>query len=190
MKTSLIVFVMLVVYMPCSSFADIYMFVDSKGVVHFTNVPTSTAYELYMREGGEKKDGFSTQTSFDGEIETAAGKIGVDPSLVKAVIAVESGFDPKAVSIKGAKGLMQIMPDNYNDLGISDPFDPLQNIMGGTRYLKRLLTRYDDKLPLVLAAYNAGPHAVDRYERVPPFPETKRFIKKVMQRYTVYTGKF
>ena len=110
----------------------------------------------------------------------------MDPSLVRAVIKAESDFDPDAVSKKGATGLMQIMPANYKDLMVADPFDPEQNIMGGTRYLKRLMARYDGKLPMVLAAYNAGPNAVDRYNNVPPFNETRRYVTKVMNFYDLY----
>ncbi|MFO7886046.1 MAG: lytic transglycosylase domain-containing protein [Desulfobacteraceae bacterium] len=198
---SLLIFVV-VLALPGQALADIYMYIDSDGVVHFTNVPTSSNYELYIRELPEGRNNLqrsspfnrrntSQDTSrFDSEISMAAEKFGLEPSLVKAVIEVESAFDPHAVSRKGAKGLMQIMPDNYNALGISDPFDPFQNIMGGTLYLKRLFNRYSGKLPLVLAAYNAGPSAVDRYNAIPPFNETKSYVRKVMQRYSLYNSSF
>ncbi|MFO7748795.1 MAG: lytic transglycosylase domain-containing protein [Desulfobacteraceae bacterium] len=182
--------IMVLLLMPGTVSADIYMFVDSSGVVHFTNVPTSPDYKLYIRESGEGASSPAGTGRFDRHIIRAAGKFGVEAALIKAVIEAESGFDPKAQSNKGANGLMQIMPDNYKALGISDPFDPLQNIMGGTRYLKRLVERYKGRLSLVLAAYNAGPDAVDRYSAVPPFKETKQFVSRVMQRYTVYKAKF
>ncbi|MEA2060381.1 MAG: transglycosylase SLT domain-containing protein [Thermodesulfobacteriota bacterium] len=197
----LLIFVILLV-LPGQALADIYMYIDSGGVVHFTNVPTSSDYKLYIRELPEGRNNLQRSSSFnrrntsqdtgrfDSEISMAAEKFGLEPSLVKAVIEVESAFDPHAVSRKGAKGLMQIMPDNYTSLGISDPFDPYQNIMGGTLYLKQLFNRYSGKLPLVLAAYNAGPSAVDRYKAIPPFNETRRYVRKVMQRYSLYNSSF
>ena len=116
----------------------------------------------------------------------AASRHKVDPALVKAVIRAESGYNPMAVSKKGARGLMQIMPQNYQALNIKDPFDPHQNIMGGTRYFRTLYDRYDGKLALTLSAYNAGPTVVDRYQRIPPIPETERYVEKVMRFYRHY----
>ncbi|MDY0375064.1 MAG: lytic transglycosylase domain-containing protein [Desulfobacterium sp.] len=164
--------------------ADIYMYVGQDGIAHFTNVPTSSDYKLYIRERPRAK--VKKSDRFHPEIQQAATLFKVDPSLVRAVIKAESDFDPDAVSKKGAAGLMQIMPANYKDLKVNDPFDPGQNIMGGTRYLKLLMARYDGKLPLVLAAYNAGPNAVDRYNNVPPFNETRRYVNKVMNLYDLY----
>ena len=166
--------------------ADIYTYIDSEGVVHFTNVPTSNNYKLYIREKSKKILRRSNNRSFDGIIKKAQQKYGVDFSLIKAVIKVESGFNPKAVSKKGAKGLMQIMPSNFKSLAVKNPFDPSQNIMGGTLYLQRLFIKYKNKLPLVLAAYNAGPQAVDKYNRIPPYKETQRYVRKVMRTYSQY----
>ncbi len=181
-----IIFVFLLAFlMPPMAGADIYMFIDSEGVVHFTNVPTSTNYKLYIREKPEKRSLRSTQ-KYDAVIKKAQQRYGVDFFLIKAVIKVESGFNPSAVSKKGAKGLMQIMPANFSALSVSDPFDPSQNIMGGTLYLQRLFKRYANQLPLVLAAYNAGPDAVDKYNRVPPYKETQNYVKKVMKIYSQY----
>jgi soluble lytic murein transglycosylase-like protein len=123
-------------------------------------------------------DGRSAQ--FDPMIDEHAAAQGVDPDLVRAVIQVESAFNPRAVSPKGAMGLMQLMPATAVELGVGNPFDPDQNIGGGVRYLKQLLTRYDDKVELALAAYNAGPGAVDRYgQAVPPYRETRDYVKKI-----------
>ena len=102
---------------------------------------------------------------------------------------MESNFDPKAISKKGAKGLMQIMPKNFDTLNIDDPFDPRENILGGSRYFQKLMDRYEGKLPLALAAYNAGPTAVDRHRGIPPIKETEDYVKKVMNYYYVYQEK-
>jgi soluble lytic murein transglycosylase-like protein len=170
-----------------TAMADIYSFIDSQGVLHFTNVPTSSNYKLYIKENSEEKRHFSTGTdAYDDIIRKAQKKYGVEFSLIKAVIHVESNFNPRAVSRKGAKGLMQIMPDNFESLLVEDPFNPAQNIMGGVCYLHRLLKRYERKLPLVLAAYNAGPDAVDRYQQIPPYKETRDYVQKVMKTYSRY----
>ncbi len=169
-----------------NSFSDIYKYIDSNGIVHFTNTPTSTDYKLYIKEKIQGVQQRISTKKYDDIIKKAQKRYGVEFSLIKAVIQVESGFDPKAVSKRGAKGLMQIMPDNYKNLSVKDPFDPSQNIMGGTLYLQRLLKRYKYKLPLALAAYNAGPQAVDKYKRIPPYEETQNFVRKVMKTYSMY----
>lgn len=116
---------------------------------------------------------------YDNLIEEYANRNGLSPDLLRAVIQVESGFNPYAVSVKGAMGLMQLMPATATELGVSNPFHPEQNIRGGSVYLKRLLDKFDNDLTLALAAYNAGPSAVDRYGDVPPYRETKNYVKKV-----------
>ncbi|MBU8848225.1 MAG: lytic transglycosylase domain-containing protein [Desulfobacterales bacterium] len=185
-KTGIILFVTLSIVCIDYAFADIYMYIDSSGVVHFTNVPTSSDYKLYIKEKSKKRLQRISTKKYDDIINKAQKKYGVEFSLIKAVIKVESGFNPKAVSKKGAKGLMQIMPGNFKTLSVKDPFNPLQNIMGGTLYLQRLLRRYQHKLPLVLAAYNAGPEAVDKHKRIPPYRETQDYVRKVMETYSQY----
>lgn len=117
--------------------------------------------------------------AYEPLILQAAAKHDVDPSLVRAVIRAESGFDPQAVSTAGAQGLMQLMPELSDEFGVSDPFDPEQNIDAGVRYLRWLLDRHDGDESLVLASYNAGPGAVDEYDGVPPYPETQQYVRTI-----------
>ena len=173
-----------------SAEAHIYRYVDKDGVLHFTNTPTDPSFALYMKESPRQSGAGETlvydSQTFDSIIRKAGAKHGLDFSLIKAVIRTESGFNPRAVSKKGAKGLMQIMPENFKDLSVNDPFDPSQNIMAGAMYLKRLLTRYKNRLSLALAAYNAGPTAVDKYQKIPPYNETVDYVRKVMSFYSEY----
>jgi soluble lytic murein transglycosylase-like protein len=113
----------------------------------------------------------------------AAQRHGLDPNLVLAVVAVESGFQPDAVSHKGAQGLMQLMPGTAKDLGVTDAMDPAQNLDGGTRYLRMLIAKYNGDVGRALAAYNAGPEAVKRHGGVPPYRETHHYIDRVLKRY-------
>jgi soluble lytic murein transglycosylase-like protein len=163
--------------------ADIFMFIDSQGVLHFTNAPTSSQYTLYIKE--RPKPAVAT-TQYDDIIQEASHSYGLSFSLLKAMIRVESNFDSKAVSKKGALGLMQIMPRNLTSLNILDPYDPKDNIMGGARYFKSLIERFDGKLPLALAAYNAGPSIVDKHRDIPPIKETQEYVKKVMKFFYLY----
>ena len=170
--------VTLVISMPVR--ADIYRYVDREGIIHFSNVPTIPGYRVYIREG-TLLPGDEVSSCYDMYIAEAARKHGVSFSLIKAVIKAESDFDPYAVSRSGACGLMQIMPETARDLGIIDPFDPRENIFGGARYLKKLLTQFQGSLPLTLAAYNAGPKRVQSLKCVPPIEETQGFVRRVMR---------
>ena len=168
-------------FISSNAFADFYRYKDENGKWHFTNVRSDIRYKFYMKEAIENPDAFIKK--YDSIIGQASEKFNLEPSLVKAVIKAESGFDHKAVSSKGARGLMQLMPDTANEMAVDDPYDPTQNIFGGTKYLSRLMERYDKKLEHVLAAYNAGPEKVDQYKGVPPYKETKTFIKRVLSYY-------
>ena len=167
--------------------ADIYRYIDENGVMHFTNTPTSSSrkYQLFLRER-PKITSTNSSKKYDDLISNASKRWGVSFPLVKAIIKAESDFDPQAVSKKGAKGLMQIMPENFKYLGIKDPFNPTENINAGTRYFKQLYERFKGQLALSLAAYNAGPTVVDRYKTIPPYAETEQYVERVLRYYYNY----
>ena len=177
-----------------SARADIYMYVGADGTQHFSNVPTDSRYVLAMRTGSHcrhaapGKSGINQtgRNKLNLQIQRAASQYHVDPALLHAVITTESGYRPRAVSNKGAMGLMQLMPATARRYGARNAFDPDQNILAGTEYLHKLLTRFDGKLRLALAAYNAGTKAVLKYGGVPPFPETEAYVPKVIGWYRHY----
>jgi soluble lytic murein transglycosylase-like protein len=165
--------------------ADIYRYVDSQGTLHFSNVPTSPGYQLYISEGPNRSVR-QPPSRYDHHISEAARRYGVPFSLIKAIIKAESDFDPYAVSRKGARGLMQIMPETARDVVVGDVFDPRENILGGVRYLTELLSQFRGNVPLALAAYNAGPTKVSSLGRVPRIRETQHFVRRVME----YSGDY
>lgn len=163
---------------------DIFMYRDANGVLHFTDSPKKGGYRLYLKDRSRKRAVFSAYApdTYDDYLDQASQTYQLAFPLLKAMVKVESDFNPRAVSKKGAKGLMQIMPENYPRLQIADPFDPWQNIMGGAQYLRQMLDRFGDTR-LALAAYNAGPGAVDQYAAIPPYPETTHYVDKVLRYY-------
>lgn len=161
----------------------IYVHVGQNGVPSFTNVPTDSRYRPTTEERQSKR---ISNPRLNSIISNASNIYQVDSRLVKAVIKAESDFDYKAVSGKGALGLMQLMPHTATEFKVFDPLDPQQNIWGGVRYLKQLLARFDGNIHLALAAYNAGPEQVDKHNGVPPFEETQTFVDRVLEYYTRY----
>jgi soluble lytic murein transglycosylase-like protein len=170
----------------------IYAYTDTQGVTHFTNRPhTDRRFKKVKMSDrvAPKRYRAPHSRAYDLLIDDAAARQGIPPALVKAVIAAESAFDSGAVSRKGAKGLMQLMPDTALEVGVSDPFEPAQNVRGGTTYLRAMIDRYGD-VGRALAAYNAGPTTVDRYGGIPPFRETQDYVDRVLAYYRRYHGDF
>ena len=166
--------------------ADIYRYVDREGIWHFTNIKTDGRYRLYVRTTRQSPSEYIEK--YEDIIQQAAKRFGVDNALIKAVIKAESDFNYRAVSRKGAQGLMQLMPETADDMGVGNPFNPEENIFGGTRYLSLLLKRFKNNMKFALAAYNAGPEQVETHQGIPPFTETRTFVQKVMDYYRMNNG--
>lgn len=171
--------------------AQIYKWTDENGIVHFSSERPSTGedfeafrFPCYASDPGcgsriDWENVPLNRSAFPSIINEVATLHRVDEGLIRAIIHAESAYQPDAKSPKGAQGLMQLMPGTQADLGVVDPYDPIDNIEGGTRYLAGLLNRFDGDVKLASAAYNAGPGAVERYGGVPPFKETKEYVRRV-----------
>lgn len=184
---------------PRVAHAELYTFVDDEGVVHFTNIPTDprakpaktgaslNTFEWKDELGKLRRVHRVDVTEYDELIVEAARYYTLPPALVKAVVAVESSFEPGAVSPAGAQGLMQLIPRTAGEVFVGNSFDPKQNVYGGTRYLRMLANQFDGDVRLTVAAYNAGPKAVERAGRVvPSIPETQVYVRRVLQLYSHY----
>ncbi len=159
------------------AFAEIRVELDASGRKVFTN--TGEAAARRPPSVGRRVE----SPELAPLIEAHANRYGLDPKLVHAVIRAESGYNVRAVSSKGARGLMQLMPATANELNVVDAFDPASNIDGGTRYLRRMLDRFEGSLELALAGYNAGPETVRHFGGVPPYPETRRYVTRILRDY-------
>lgn len=186
--------------------ADIYGFVDDQGTTHFSNVPQDKRYTLFMRtpraparaparqapsrkaSGGKLSSLLrARQQAYTVHVARLASALRMDAAFLHAVITAESGYNPRARSDKGAMGLMQLMPGTAKRYCVKDPYDPVQNLRGGSLYLRDLLERYDNDPRLALAAYNAGEQAVARYgNQIPPYRETREYVPLVMELYERY----
>jgi soluble lytic murein transglycosylase-like protein len=190
----------LAVLAPCGAAADIYAYTDKDGVTHFTNRrPSDGRYKLYLKANdrpGRRGAGVtpvapSDRSSerflrYDRWIREAATLYQLPEALVRAVIKVESDYDPRAVSGAGARGLMQLMPETGLQMQMRDPFDPRMNIFAGTRYLRILANTFNGDLELTIAGYNAGEGAVMRYGGIPPYEETQNYVLQVLRYYHRY----
>src|SRR5262245_59925081 len=174
-----------------ASAETLYRYTNQRRVIHFTNVSYDERYVIVRPPGGFAWEAVSRSDGrrYDGVIRDAAAEAGVPAEIVKAVIHAESAFNVGAVSRAGAMGLMQLMPETARELGVRDPFRAEQNVQGGARYLRLLHDRYGS-WTYTLAAYNAGPTAVDRYQGVPPYDETQRYVRRVMSYYRRYHADF
>ncbi len=168
--------------------ADIYKFEDGDGTVHFTDAPTDKKFKVFLRDLKKDKQlrtkfkfsNFSNRSDFDHIIKSCSEKYGVSFSLIKAVIHAESGYNPNAVSNKGATGLMQLMPGTAKTLKVNNSLDPKDNVEGGVKYLRFLLDTFKGDVSLALAAYNAGLGKVAKYGGIPPYPETRNYVNRVL----------
>ena len=166
--------------------ADIYARRDSTGVIRFTNVPTHPSYRVVIRTLKKGRTSSQPTRRFENIVRSASDRYDVDPDLVWAVMKAESNFNPRAVSRKGARGLMQLMPATARLLEVDDIYNPTENVNGGVRYLRSLLNRFRGNRRLALAAYNAGAKAVEQYKNVPPYAETREYVRRVLDYYRLY----
>lgn len=194
-----IISIIVVVLFTSAASADIYKYTDENGVICYTDAPlgkkankihkdnTAAPQEkIQSVRSGSSRLSSEGSSDYHSIVHEKAANYDMDPSLIKAVIKTESNWNNRAVSRAGAKGLMQLMPGTAMDMNVRNPFDPEENIEGGTKYLKLLIEKFDGDLTLALAAYNAGPKTVEKFGYVPPITETRQYVKKVL---SLYNGK-
>jgi hypothetical protein len=184
-----------VLFIAPAAYADIYKYVDENGIVCYTDAPLGKKADKILKE----KNPFAAEQNliprrsskdsgdYHAIVHEKASNYNIDPSLIKAVIKTESNWNNRAVSRKGAIGLMQLMPSTANDMNVRNPFDPEENIEGGTKYLKYLIGRFNGDITLALAAYNAGPKTVEKFGYIPPITETKQYVNRVLALYNGQT---
>jgi len=185
-----ILFLFLLIFIfsiPAPEAADLYRFVDEEGGIYYTNVPGRGRMKVLLpikkTIQNSMSSPYSDKKAYDPIITSASQRFAVDADLVRAVIKAESNFDYRAVSPKGALGLMQLMPATAQEMAVTNPFDPEENIHAGVRYLGELLQLLNRDLPMALAAYNAGPGRVFGRNEIPPIEETRNYVKRVMMYY-------
>ena len=178
---------------PVVSGADIYRYEDRDGGVHYSNTQPDEKFTLYLREGPKAPPpapatAILEASWMNGYVDRISRANDLPPALVHAIIKAESNGQRKAVSPKGARGVMQLMPFTSKRMQVADPFDPIENIEGGIRYIKELLVTFGGDLTNTVAAYNAGPAAVRKYGGVPPYQETRIYVRRVMELYRQYSA--
>lgn len=186
------VFILSFLLWPVVSGADIYRYVDVDGVIHYSNTQPDEKFTLYLREGTKAAhrapaSSLPTASWTSGYVDRVSRANDLPPALVHAIIKAESNGQRKAVSPKGAMGVMQLMPFTSKRMRVVDPFDPIENIEGGIRYIKELLVSFEGNIINTVAAYNAGPTAVRKYGGVPPYRETRLYVRRVMDLYRQYS---
>ncbi len=187
------IFILSFLLWPVVSGADIYRYVDGDGVIHYSNTQPDEKFTLYLREGPKAAPRAPATVAPRGKLDDRVRRPVLPgerspPALVHAIIKAESNGQRKAVSPKGAKGVMQLMPFTSKRLQVADPFDPIENIEGGIKYIKELLVAFEGNLTNTVAAYNAGPAAVRKYGGVPPYQETRLYVRRVMDLYRQYSA--
>ena len=190
----LFLFLLIFIYsIPAPEAADLYRFVDEEGGIYYTNVPGRGRMKVLLpikkTIQNSMSSPYSDTKAYEPIIESASQRFTIDPDLIRAVIKAESNFNHRAVSPKGALGLMQLMPATAQEMAVTNPFDPEENIHAGVRYLGELLQLLNRDLPMALAAYNAGPGRVFGRNEIPPIEETRNYVKRVMMYYEDFKGR-
>jgi len=190
MRLFILIFLFFITLVPASNAADLFTFTDEEGATYYTNVPGDDRVRVPLPVKKAMSQPSSIPSSLNSEvyepiITSASHRFAVDPALVRAVIRAESNFNHRAVSPKGAMGLMQLMPSTAKEMAVANPFDPVENIHAGVRYLGQLLQLLKQNLPLALAAYNAGPKRVIDRNEIPAIEETQNYVQRVMKYYNI-----